>query len=73
MALSVNSMERKFTFERPDGTAMSLPDVAPDKTPEEVLNHYSAHYPELTSAVVEPVLNSAFVEYKFISKIGTKG
>lgn len=73
MALSVSNMPRKFVFERDNQTPLNLPDMV-DLSPEDVMNHYAPLYPELTTAVVEgPTLLEGVAEYRFVTKLGTKG
>ena len=51
MSLQVTTMERVFTL--PDKT--ELKDPNPDLSPDEVIKHYSAIYPDITNGSVEKI------------------
>lgn len=73
MALTVENIKRTFVYEKDNSEPIKLADI-PGLTPEQTLEHYAALYPELTTGVVQgPFQKAKAVEYKFVTKLGTKG
>ena len=70
MALNVTGMKRVFKF----GTR-ELKDPDKNMTPDEVMQFYSATYPELTTSNVHgpKVDDNQRAVYEFKTTIGTKG
>lgn len=72
MALQVLNIERKFIFES-NGKEISVPDVHPDFTPDQVMNFYSGSYPELTTSTISgPEIVDDKAVYRFKTTVGTK-
>lgn len=71
MAIILNNIEREFVIDKSGAT---LTDPNPSLTVEQVMNHYSTQYPELTTATVHgPEIGGDKVVYRFKTTIGTKG
>jgi PRTRC genetic system protein C len=71
--LLVNNVKRVFIFEE-DGKRVELPDPSAELTPKQVLDHYCAHYPELTTGTVAgPTIKDGVAQYEFASHLGNKG
>ncbi len=70
MALNVTGMKRVFKF----GTR-ELEDPGKNMTPDEVMQFYSATYPELTTSNVHgpKVDDKQRAVYEFKTTVGTKG
>lgn len=68
MSIEVNEIRRRFRY-----NGILLPDV-PGLEPREVRDLYSAQYPELVSAEVEPgEIRDGVQEFSFRKAVGTKG
>lgn len=68
MSIEVNEIQRRFRY-----NGMLLPDV-PGLEPREVRDLYSAQYPELISAEIEPgEVRDGVQEFSFRKAVGTKG
>jgi PRTRC genetic system protein C len=68
MSIEVNEIQRRFRY-----NGILLPDV-PGLEPREVRDLYSAQYPELVSAEVEPgEVRDGVQEFSFRKAVGTKG
>jgi PRTRC genetic system protein C len=68
MSIEVNEIQRRFRY-----NGMLLPDV-PGLEPREVRDLYSAQYPELVSAEIEPgEVRDGVQEFSFRKAVGTKG
>lgn len=73
MALEVTNLEREFTFKK-NGTPIILPDPNPEFSVEEVMQHYSGQYPELTTATLDgPNIDGKTATYAVKTTVGTKG
>ena len=73
MSLTINGMERSFTFKKGAET-ITLSDPNQSDSPESVLSYYSNIYPELTTASVHgPEIIEDKAVYEFKTTIGTKG
>ncbi len=71
--LLANELPRKFLFNN-DGIDIDLPDPQSGFSPDTVLNFYAPTYPILTTAKIEgPEIRNDYVQYKFVTTIGTKG
>jgi len=71
MALITTDLIREFIIEKP---RIVLQDPNPAMTPDQVMNHYSSQYSELTTATVHgPTVENDKMIYKFKTTIGTKG
>lgn len=69
MALSVNAIERRFTY-----NGAQLPDPGPGLDVEAVRDIYASQYPDIATATVEgPTEKNGVMEYEFKRKVGTKG
>ena len=69
----VKQIPRRFLFEE-DKQEIILEDPSVKFQPEAVLNFYSNTYPVLTTAKIEgPEIVNDYIQYRFISTIGTKG
>lgn len=69
MALSVSGLKRVFEHKE-----TKLDDPDPAMTADQVLNFYTGHYPELTTATIHgPEIKEDVAVYKFTSTVGTKG
>lgn len=68
MSIEVHEIQRRFRY-----NGILLPDV-PGLEPREVRDLYSAQYPELVSAEVEPgEVRDGVQEFTFRKAVGTKG
>ncbi|MDP3653789.1 MAG: PRTRC system protein C [Rhodoferax sp.] len=68
MSIEVHEIQRRFRY-----NGIQLPDV-PGLEPREVRDLYSAQYPELVSAEVEPgEVRDGVQEFTFRKAVGTKG
>lgn len=68
MSIEVHEIQRRFRY-----NGILLPDV-PGLEPREVRDLYSAQYPELVSAEVEPgEVRDGVQEFSFRKAVGTKG
>ena len=73
MALQVKTAKRKFIITK-DSKDKELKDPHPNMTIQEVINHYSTEYPELTTASVQgPDMDGEMAVYKFTTVLGDKG
>lgn len=75
MSLEAVALPRKFVMkEGRNDKPLILDDPDPNMSTGEVLSHYSAHYPEFTTATVgkPKVEDDAFV-YEIETTVGTKG
>lgn len=73
MALEVTNLKREFKFKK-DGTAVTFPDPNPEFSVEEVMQFYSAQYPELTTATMDgPKIEGKSAVYSVKTTVGTKG
>lgn len=73
MALEVKGMARKFILES-RGEKISLDDLNPQTSVEEIKRLYCDQYPELSSATVTgPNMKDDALIYTFSPKAGTKG
>jgi len=69
MALEVTQLTREFSY-----NGMTLPDVGPQFSPDQVRDVYSAQYPELTTAAVDgPEVKDGIARYTFVRAAGAKG
>ncbi|MGM9779253.1 MAG: PRTRC system protein C [Prevotella sp.] len=69
MALNVTGMKRVFKF-----GSRELEDPNKNMTPDEVMQFYSATYPELTTSNVHgPKMEVDKAVYEFKTTVGTKG
>lgn len=69
MALTANTATRAFSF-----NGVDLQDPAPNMSPDEVRELYSATFPELTTATIEgPEVRNNRLIYTFKRAVGTKG
>lgn len=69
MALNVTGMKRVFKFGRRE-----LEDPNKNMSPDEVMQFYSATYPELTTSNVHgPKMDGDKAVYEFKTTVGTKG
>lgn len=69
----VNEVKRQIILER-DGDDITLPDVNPKWSIEEVMDYYSGQYPEMTTGKYEVDNKGEKVIYRISSeKLGTKG
>jgi len=68
MSIEVHEIQRRFRY-----NGILLPDV-PGLEPREVRDLYSAQYPELVSAEIEPgEVRDGVQEFSFRKAVGTKG
>lgn len=66
-------LQRKFVLEK-NNNKIVLDDPDPSMSADEVLNSYSAIYPELvTSSVIGPEYEDDKIIYRFKTTVGTKG
>lgn len=73
MALQVSTPKRVFKV-KIKGKMVDLPDPHPDMTLPEVVNHYKAQYPEISTATVDgPKLEENKAVYSFKTVLGDKG
>lgn len=71
--LLVNALARVFAFQE-GGQTIELADPSPDLTPKQVLDHYCAHYPALTTGTVSgPEVKDGKAVYTFQAHLGQKG
>ena len=69
MALNVTGMKRVFKF-----GSRELEDPNKNMSPDEVMQFYSATYPELTTSTVHgPKMEGDKAVYEFKTTVGTKG
>ena len=69
MALKIEVLQREFAYQ-----GVSLPDINPTWTPEQIRDLYSATYPEITTAAIEgPECKGDKLCYTFKRAVGTKG
>ena len=69
MALNVTGMKRVFKF-----GSRELDDPNKSMSPDEVMQFYSATYPELTTSNVHgPKIDGDKAVYEFKTTVGTKG
>lgn len=69
MALNVTGMKRVFKF-----GSRELEDPNKNMSPDEVMQFYSATYPELTTSNVHgPKMDGDKAVYEFKTTVGTKG
>jgi PRTRC genetic system protein C len=69
MAIQEKNLRRVFVY-----NGMRLGDLAPSKSPQEVMAMYAGSYPELNNAVVEgPTTSGGEMTYKFARSAGAKG
>lgn len=74
MALQVTAQQREFILHGTNGKKVTLTDIDPDKSPEQVLDHYLGLYPELTTATIQgPIIKKDRVQYEFSPQLGDKG
>jgi len=75
MALKVTTPKREFVIIKPNKKDnVVLPDPHPDLSLQEVINHYSSKYPQLSIATVsEPKMTDGKAVYSFTEVLGTKG
>ncbi len=67
--IAVQAAERVFEY---NGTI--LPEISPSMKPEQIREHYSTFYPELSNALVEgPEIKGSKMSYRFVTKVGVKG
>lgn len=73
--LTVTTLKRVFIFEDTAGKEkIRLSDPNPKLTPEEVLDHYSAAYPSLSTALVLPGEQKGdIMEFEIKDNFGSKG
>ncbi len=65
----VSVLERVFRY-----SSIELSDIGTDKSPEEVKDFYSGHYPELINAMIKgPKLEGGREVWIFAPVSGTKG
>ncbi len=66
----ITSITRKFTF-----NSLELDDLGEGFTPDDILEHYSGLYPELTNAKVinKGVDDMGAINFFFDPVVGTKG
>lgn len=65
----VSVLERVFRY-----SSLELSDIGTDKSPEEVKDFYSGHYPELINATIKgPKLEGGREVWSFVPVSGTKG
>ena len=75
MALEVKKVKRVFLLKKgKSDTAIELADPNPKMSPEEVLDHYSGEYPELTNSTIAPgEIKEGRMEFQINSSFGPKG
>jgi PRTRC genetic system protein C len=74
--MKVIKLKRVFVMKGDDKEKINLPDPNPTYTPEEVLDHYSADYPKLQTAVVLPGEESEdgkSITFEIKDNFGSKG
>lgn len=63
------TLQRSFKY-----NGMTLADIAPEKTPDQIRQFYASMYPELLTAVVDgPVTKAGTSTYTFVRAAGAKG
>lgn len=74
-ALKTTVLKRVFLFEDKESkSTIRLSDPNPKLTAEEVLDHYSGAYPQLSTALVVPgETKGDTMEYEVKSNFGSKG
>lgn len=71
--LKKEQLKRTFVIEQKNGK-VTLADPDPSMTPDQVMQFYSATYPELVTASCHgPVYEGETMKYSFRSTVGTKG
>lgn len=71
--LQTTELQRTFSFNE-NGNRIKLADPAPELSPNEVMNFYSATYPILTTSKVEgPIIKNDEIQFEFKTVMGTKG
>lgn len=75
MALIVSTPKREFIIKKKGKNSdIVLKDPHPDMTIQEVINHYKAQYPEISTAYVDgPKVEADKAVYKFNTVIGDHG
>ncbi|MBA3664009.1 MAG: PRTRC system protein C [Bacteroidetes bacterium] len=75
MAFQVKGAKRKFIIVKDNKKEnIELKDPHPNMSHQEVINHYSSQYPELTTANIDgPNMEGDVAVYKFTTVLGTKG
>lgn len=69
MALQIQGLKRQFNYGN-----KKLVDPGQEMSPEEVMQFYSATYPELTTSNVHgPNIQGDVAVYEFKTTVGTKG
>ncbi|SFZ94872.1 PRTRC system protein C [Flaviramulus basaltis] len=72
--MQVTSITRKFVLLTGNKEKVELEDMNPDLGNEQIMEHYSMIYPELTNAnVLDKGIIDGFHEIHFQSIAGTKG
>jgi len=73
MTMTAKALVREFRITR-GSDKINLADPNPEMTPSEVMQFYSATYPELTNASVSnPDVKATKVIYDFSATVGKKG
>lgn len=73
MELISTEMPRVFKFKYKNNL-LTLSDIGPDRSAEDVKRFYATTYPILVTAkVVGPVIEEDKVVYRFLPTLGTKG
>ena len=69
MSLQIEILPRRFKFEEQE-----LPDPSPDMKVKQVIDFYSAQFPELNNAsIVGPEIKDGKQEFTFKTVLGDKG
>jgi PRTRC genetic system protein C len=69
MALTVESLTRKFTY-----NGVDLPDPNPSLTVDQCREIFAQAHPEIANAAIEgPVTKGGVQSYTFVRSVGTKG
>lgn len=69
MGIEIKTLTREFQY-----NGMTLTDIDPTMTPEEVRDVYAAQYGELTTAeIIDHGIESDTHRYEFRKQVGTKG
>lgn len=72
--LTPTLLQRTFLFQDKDKETVNLTDPSIDLSPDEVLDFYSATYPQLiTAKVIGPEFEGDKMVFRFESVLGTKG
>ena len=67
--MTVTPAKRIFSY-----SSLTLPDINPALSPEEIKAAYCIHYPELASAAINgPEVVGDKLRYEFLVSIGSKG